>query len=69
MVFTYVLVTGGHNGDNASLEEGLDSAVDGRGEVATKRHVHNSLAGLAPLLSIVNNELHALKDTRVAATA
>jgi hypothetical protein len=69
MVYTYVLVTGGHNRDNASLEKSLDSAVDGLREVATKRHVHNSLSGLAPLLSIVNNELHALEDTRVAATA
>ena len=65
---THGLVTGGHNRDNASLEGSRDSAVDGRGEVTTKGHVHNSLASLAPLLCVVNNELHALKNTGVAAT-
>jgi hypothetical protein len=66
---TYVLVTSGDNGDNASLEEGLNGTVDGLREVTAKRHVHNSLANTVLLLGVVNNELHALEDTRVAATA
>lgn len=67
--FTHVLVASSHNGDNASLEESLDGTVDGRREVTTQRHVHNSLALLSSLLDVVNDELHALENARVAAAA
>lgn len=66
---TYVLITSGHDGDDTSIEESLDSAVDGFGKITAKRHVHNSLAGDALLLGIVNDKLHTLEDARVAATA
>jgi hypothetical protein len=63
-----VLVTSCHNRDNASLEKSFNGTVDSLRLVTTERHVHNSLASTVILLDIVNDELHALKDTRVAAT-
>lgn len=68
LMFTHVLVTSSHNGDNTGLEKSLNSTVDSLGLVTTKGHVHNSLASTVVLLDIVDDELHALKDTRVATT-
>lgn len=62
---TYVLVTSGYDRNNASRGESLDGAVDGLGEGASKRHVHDRLAGNVLLLDIVRDELKALEDTRV----
>lgn len=65
---TYSFVAGSDNGDNARGVEGLDGTVDGCRELATQGHVHDGLASDALLLSVVNDELHALENARVAAT-
>lgn len=67
--FTYVLVTSGNNGDDAGSSEGFDGAVDSLREGTPQGHVHNSLAALSVLLDVVDHELHAVEDTRVAAAA
>lgn len=63
---TYVLVAGSNNGDNAGVGDGGDGVVHGRGERASQGHVHNSLAGELLGLNVVDDELHAVQDARVA---
>lgn len=66
---TYVFITGGNNGDNAGSVEGLDGAVDGAGQGTAQGHVHDSLAGDAAPLDVVNDKLHAVEDARVGTAA
>lgn len=66
---TYVLVTGSDNRDNTGVGQSSDGVVDSSGEGAAERHVHNSLAGELLGLDVVDDELHAVQNTRVAARA
>ena len=66
---TYTLVASSNDGDDAGLKHGLDGAVERRGEAAAQGHVHDGLAADALLLDVLNDPLHAVNDTTVAAVA
>lgn len=65
-LLTYVLVSSSDDGDDTGSADGLDGAVDSLGERSAQRHVHNSLSGESLLLDVVDDELHAVQDARVA---
>lgn len=53
--WTYVLVTGGDDGDDACEAELLDGGVDGAVLLAAEGHVHDGLARVVPRRDLLHD--------------
>lgn len=60
-----VLVTGGNNGNDTGSLDTVDGGVDGLGERAAERHVHDGLATETTAGGITGNKVHTGNHARV----